>query len=591
LSGVCWFLATPQVVGGPVGHGAALLGAVWLAPLATALLGSPGAAPARLFPRAVAAATWIRALPALAGIGWLTAATGAGLAAAALLDVRRYTVRAPRLAAAVLGVVLCAAGLLEAVAGRGSALEPLVAVAVAGCGITILTARPARVATDRGFAGLVVELGQTGDAFSLERRLARAVGDPQLRLLYRLAPGLPFVTTSGLPAGVTPAGRVVTVMGQSGAVVAALEHDRTTLDDPQLREAVLAVGTLAVRRLMHASEAAQQSVDLAESRRRLVQAEGVVRQQFASDVTDGPSRSLARCLAVLDDALAATPPGLRADVAAARAAGQAAKEELGQIAAGDAARMLAHGGLAVALLDLARSAGAEASVCLDGDIDGDIAIAAWFAASEAVTNALKHAGPARIWLSAVTEADCLRIQVTDDGVGGADPGGRGLRGLSERVAEHGGQLHVLGQQRGGTIVVAEIPLNNSQQAAVAPWPVEPRSAAGLRQARRKASTARTRRLSSDVSASPSLSKIRRTLPSTVFSLRKSRWPMATFVRPSAIRPSTSRSRGVSTLSGAASWVRLTRRVTMLGSTTHSPATTRSTASMSTATWETLSLSR
>ena len=85
--------------------------------------------------------------------------------------------------------------------------------------------------------------------------------------------------------------------------------------------------------------------------------------------------------------------------------------------------MLAHGGLAVALLDLARSAGAEASVFLDDDIADDVAVAAWFAASEAVTNALKHAGPARIWLSAVTEGACLRVQVTDDGVGGADPGG------------------------------------------------------------------------------------------------------------------------------------------------------------------------
>jgi hypothetical protein len=472
LSGVCWFLATPQVVGGPVGHGAALVGSVWLAPLATALLGSPGAVPTRLFPRAVAAATWIRALPALAGIGWMTAATGGGLAAAALLDARRYTVRAPRLAAAVLGVLLCAAGLLEAVAGRGSALEPLVAVAVAGCGITVLTARPARAATDSGFAGLVVELGQTRDALSLERRLARAVGDPQLRLLYRLAPGLPFVTTSGLPAGVTPAGRVVTVMGQSGSAVAALEHDCTTLDDPQLREAVLAVGTLAVRRLMHASEAAQQSVDLAESRRRLVQTEGVVRQQFVSDVTDGPGRSLARCLAELDEALTATPPGLQADVAAARAAGQAAQEELGQIAAGDAARMLAHGGLAVALLDLARSAGADASVRLDGDIADDIAIAAWFAAAEAVTNALKHAGPARIWLSAITAGACLRVQVTDDGVGGADPDGRGLRGLAQRLAEHGGRLQVLGGERGGTKVVAEIPLDRVRQAAVASRQVE-----------------------------------------------------------------------------------------------------------------------
>ena len=144
---------------------------------------------------------------------------------------------------------------------------------------------------------------------------------------------------------------------------------------------------------MRASEAAQQSVDLAESRRRLVQAEVAARQQFARDVTDGPGRFLAQCLAVLDEALAATPPSLRADVAAARAAGQAAREELAWIAAGDADRMLAHGGLGLALLDLARSAGAEASVRIDGDIDGDLAVVAWFAASEALTNALKHAGP------------------------------------------------------------------------------------------------------------------------------------------------------------------------------------------------------
>jgi hypothetical protein len=132
LSGVCWFLATPQVVGGPVGHGAALLGAAWLAPLATALLGSPNAVPAHPFQRAAAAVAWVRAIPALAGIGWLTAVMGGGLAAAALVDARRYAVRAPRAAAAVVGVLLCAAGVLQAVAGRGSMLEPLVAVAVAG---------------------------------------------------------------------------------------------------------------------------------------------------------------------------------------------------------------------------------------------------------------------------------------------------------------------------------------------------------------------------------------------------------------------------------------------------------------------------
>jgi hypothetical protein len=103
--------------------------------------------------------------------------------------------------------VLCTAGVLETVAGHGSALEPLVAVSMAGSGIAVLATRPARAATDSGFAGLVVELGRTTDARSLERQLALAVGDPRLRLLYQLAPGLPYVTASGLPATSTPADR------------------------------------------------------------------------------------------------------------------------------------------------------------------------------------------------------------------------------------------------------------------------------------------------------------------------------------------------------------------------------------------------
>jgi signal transduction histidine kinase len=459
LSGLFWFLATPQVAGGTAGHAAALLGAAWLAPLATAMLGSPRAAPARLFQRGVAAACWVRALPALAGIGWLTALTGGCLAMAALADFRRTAVAVQRWAVALTGVVLGISGSLEAVAGRGSVLEPLLAIGVAGCGIAVLAIRPAQAATGSGLAGLVVELGRTTDAPSLERRLARAVGDPGLRLLYQLAPGLPFVGVSGVAAPRPAAGRVVTVMGQSGPVVAALEHDAQALQDPRLRQAVLAVGRLAVRRLMRAAEAAQQAVELAESRRRLVEAEDAARDRFARDVAAGPDHALGACLAALGELVVAAPAGLREDVAEALAAGQAARDELALTASGDVGRMLARRGLAAALLDLAAATGAEAEVRIDRDVDTGTATAAWFAASEALTNALKHAGPARIWLTAVTGPGGLRVEVADDGVGGADQAGHGLTGLRERLAGHGGDLRVLAGAVAGTRVVAEIPLH------------------------------------------------------------------------------------------------------------------------------------
>jgi signal transduction histidine kinase len=248
-------------------------------------------------------------------------------------------------------------------------------------------------------------------------------------------------------------------MGQSGPVVAALEHDAQALSDPRLRHAVLAVGRLAVRRLMRAAEAAQQAVELAESRRRLVEAEDAARDRFARDVAAGPASALGDCLAALDDLLTTAPAGLRQDVAEALAAGQAARDELARTASGDVGRMLARRGLPAALLDLAAAAGAEADVCVDRDVGAGPATVAWFAASEALTNALKHAGPARIWLTAVTGPDVLRVEVADDGVGGADQAGHGLTGLRERLAGHGGELRVLTGATAGTRVVAEIPLH------------------------------------------------------------------------------------------------------------------------------------
>ena len=465
LSGIFWFLATPQVVGGTAGHAAALLGGAWLAPLATALLGSPRAVPAGWFQRAVAAVCWVRAVPPLAGVGWLSAATGGCLTAAALAGAPRYPAALSRWAAAVIGAVLGVSGLLEAVAGRGSAVEPLLAISVAGCGAAVLAVRPAHAATDSGLAGLVVALGRATDARSLERRLAQAVGDPGLRLLYQLAPGMPYVSASGAAVPRPAPGRVVTVMGQSGPVVAAVEHDAAALEDPRLRQAVLAVGRLAVRRLMRAAEPAQQAVDLAESRRRLVEAEDAAREQFGRDVAAGPDRALGACLAALDELLTTAPTGLREDVAEALATGQAARDELARTASGDVGRMLARRGLAAALLDLAAAAGAEADVRIDGDVEDVLATAAWFAASEALTNALKHAGPARIWLRATTGPRGLRVEVADDGVGGADQDGHGLAGLRERLAGYGAQLHVLDAAPGGTRVVTEIPLGAARPAA------------------------------------------------------------------------------------------------------------------------------
>ena len=109
---------------------------------ATALLGSPRAVPTGWFQRAVAAACWVRAVPALAGIGWLTAATG-GADGGRCCHAPRYPAAVRRWAATAMGAVLGVSGLLEAVAARGSAVEPLLALSVAGCGAAVVGVCPA----------------------------------------------------------------------------------------------------------------------------------------------------------------------------------------------------------------------------------------------------------------------------------------------------------------------------------------------------------------------------------------------------------------------------------------------------------------
>jgi signal transduction histidine kinase len=82
---------------------------------------------------------------------------------------------------------------------------------------------------------------------------------------------------------------------------------------------------------------------------------------------------------------------------------------------------------------------------------------AYYVACEALTNAAKHAHAATITINARQHDGRLVVEVGDDGVGGADPNGSGLRGLADRVAALDGRLHVHSPPGQGTRVTAELP--------------------------------------------------------------------------------------------------------------------------------------
>ena len=135
-------------------------------------------------------------------------------------------------------------------------------------------------------------------------------------------------------------------------------------------------------------------------------------------------------------------------------------ENLGQLAHGLHPRVLSEAGLEGALAALARDFPVPVDLKVTtAQLPPGLAAAAYFVCAEALVNAAKHAAAARVAVTVSASQDRLRVEITDDGLGGADPGrGSGLRGLADRVETFGGTLQLESHQGRGTRLAAEIPL-------------------------------------------------------------------------------------------------------------------------------------
>jgi signal transduction histidine kinase len=126
--------------------------------------------------------------------------------------------------------------------------------------------------------------------------------------------------------------------------------------------------------------------------------------------------------------------------------------------------ILSEAGLGPALRALARESTIPTAcdVEVPATLPEPVAAAAYFVAAEALTNVAKYAGATHATLTAAVNEDELRLEVTDDGRGGADPAaGSGLRGLDDRVAALGGRLEIHSPPGGGTRVTASLPLQHA----------------------------------------------------------------------------------------------------------------------------------
>jgi signal transduction histidine kinase len=203
---------------------------------------------------------------------------------------------------------------------------------------------------------------------------------------------------------------------------------------------------------------------LAASRARVVATADETRRRIERDLHDGAQHRLISLALELRAAEAQVPPEQRGPTSPwSRTAQGLAEvvEELREISRGLHPAILEKGGLGPALRALARRAAVpvELSVGVTGRLQERVEAAAYYVVSEALTNVAKHARASVVLVDIGVDGGTLRLLVTDDGAGGADPSrGSGLIGLSDRVAAVGGTFEVTSPPGGGTSLRVAIPV-------------------------------------------------------------------------------------------------------------------------------------
>jgi PAS domain S-box-containing protein len=214
------------------------------------------------------------------------------------------------------------------------------------------------------------------------------------------------------------------------------------------------------------------AAELQAARRRIIEAADAARARLTRDLHDGAQQQFVS--AVLNLNLAerkATSDPQTAARLRQTAIEQARQgiEELRELAAGIHPGILTDRGLCAAVQALASRLPIPATVTgtLDRRLPTPVEASVYFFISEALTNAVKHSRAAQIRVDIAAPADELRIEVADDGVGGATAtgSGTGVAGLADRIAALDGELTIVSPPGQGTKLRATIPLAAADHAA------------------------------------------------------------------------------------------------------------------------------
>ena len=291
------------------------------------------------------------------------------------------------------------------------------------------TLRPARMESYQGARGRLAEL-------------ARAAG-------VRVAVGTPIVVDGRL----------------WGVVSAGWSGDESPPADTEQRMAQF--GQLVDTAIANADSRGQ----LTASRARLLTACDEARRRVVRDLHDGAQRQLVDAIVALklaQRALRENDGQAESLLGHALSHAEHGHEQLRELAHGILPSVLTHGGLRPAVRSLVTRRDVPVRVHVPSErFPAEVEASAYFIVAEALTNVVKHSQADRAEVSASVEDGMLRVEVRDDGRGGADPGGHGLVGMSDRVAALGGRLDIDSPPGAGTRVTARIPLSAAERISLA----------------------------------------------------------------------------------------------------------------------------
>jgi signal transduction histidine kinase len=453
LVGGCWFLGNLQGLPGLVGAAAGFATYLHRGPLIHLVLTLPSGRPrSPVVWGAVAIGYAVAAVPVLA-----QSETAALLVSACLVGTtwsrRRWSVDAlPVLVlAAGLSVPALARLLLPPSASGPALLWYDACLVVLAFVLAHRLLRTPRLEVVDLLVGLSAAPSQ-----SLRDTLARTLGDPTLQVAY--VAGDRFVDARGLDVVLDRSGgRRVTPLVRDGQVVGYLTHDAAVLADPALVDAVATAAALSADNVRLQADVARQAAQVRASRRRILTAGLEERQRLEGQLQHGPGARLDRVAALLD--AVPDPGGFDSVLTGAQERITLLRSDLRNLARGLDPLALRTSGLDGAIADLTTSLGLPATVDVDVDVQelpDVVAATAYYVCAEGLANLVRHAQARSAEVRLVHGENELVVAVSDDGVGGADPTGTGLRGLTDRVEALGGRL-VITSGPSGTELRAHVP--------------------------------------------------------------------------------------------------------------------------------------